>query len=60
MIMIDRHCTQLAARTRNFTTMTGAIMVTGFAILATFLPLTIYLQAILHMTSLRAGLTIAV
>jgi MFS family permease len=47
-------------RSRNFSTMTGVITITGFAMLGTFLPLTIYLQAILHMSPIRAGLTIAV
>ncbi|WP_055490823.1 MFS transporter [Streptomyces sp. TP-A0356] len=46
-------------RSRNFATMTGVIAITGFGMLGTFLPLTIYLQSILQMSPLRAGLTIA-
>ncbi|MEV5988550.1 MFS transporter [Streptomyces sp. NPDC052051] len=46
-------------RSRNFATMSGVIAITGFGMLGTFLPLTIYLQSILHMSPLRAGLTIA-
>ncbi|NJP67414.1 DHA2 family efflux MFS transporter permease subunit [Streptomyces spiramenti] len=46
-------------RSRNFAPMTAVLAVTGFGMLGAFLPLTIYLQAILQMSPLRAGLTIA-
>ncbi|NJQ15949.1 MFS transporter [Streptomyces bohaiensis] len=46
-------------RSRNFASMTAVLAVTGFGMLGAFLPLTVYLQAILQMSPLRAGLTIA-
>ena len=44
---------------RNFTLMTLVMVAMGFAILGFFLPLTIYMQSVLGLTALQAGLTIA-
>jgi EmrB/QacA subfamily drug resistance transporter len=44
---------------RNFTLMTLVMAAMGFAILGFFLPLTIYMQSVLGLTALQAGLTIA-
>jgi EmrB/QacA subfamily drug resistance transporter len=44
---------------RNFTVMTLVMAAMGFAILGFFLPLTIYMQSVLGLTALEAGLTIA-
>ncbi|MDQ2942590.1 MAG: MFS transporter, partial [Candidatus Dormibacteraeota bacterium] len=44
---------------RNFTLMTLVMSAMGFAILGFFLPLTIYMQSVLGLTALEAGLTIA-
>jgi EmrB/QacA subfamily drug resistance transporter len=44
---------------RNFTLMTLVMAAMGFAILGFFLPLTIYMQSVLGLTALEAGLTIA-
>ena len=44
---------------RNFTLMTVVMAAMGFAILGFFLPLTIYLQSVLGLSALDAGLTIA-
>ena len=44
---------------RNFTLMTVVMMAMGFAILGFFLPLTIYMQSVLGLSALDAGLTIA-
>ena len=44
---------------RNFTVMTMVMVAMGFAILGFFLPLTIYMQSVLGLTALQAGLTIA-
>jgi MFS family permease len=46
-------------RDRNFTLMTLVMAAMGFAILGFFLPLTIYMQSVLGLTALEAGLTIA-
>ena len=45
---------------RNFTLMTLVMAAMGFAILGVFLPLTIYMQSVLGLSALDAGLTIAV
>jgi hypothetical protein len=45
---------------RNFALATVVISVMGFAILGLYLPLTIYLQSVLGLSALDAGLTIAV
>lgn len=45
---------------RNFTVMTGVAAAMGFAMFGAFLPLTIYLQSVLGMSPIEAGLTIAV
>jgi EmrB/QacA subfamily drug resistance transporter len=45
---------------RNFTLATVVISVMGFAILGLYLPLTIYLQSVLGLSAIDAGLTIAV
>jgi EmrB/QacA subfamily drug resistance transporter len=44
---------------RNFTMMTLVMAAMGFAILGFFLPLTIYMQSVLGLSALDAGLTIA-
>jgi EmrB/QacA subfamily drug resistance transporter len=44
---------------RNFTLMTLVMAAMGFAILGFFLPLTIYMQSVLGLTALEAGITIA-
>jgi EmrB/QacA subfamily drug resistance transporter len=44
---------------RNFTLMTLVLAAMGFAILGFFLPLTIYMQSVLGLSALEAGLTIA-
>jgi EmrB/QacA subfamily drug resistance transporter len=45
---------------RNFTLMTFVMAAMGFAILGLYLPLTIYLQSVLGLSAIDAGLTIAV
>jgi EmrB/QacA subfamily drug resistance transporter len=45
---------------RNFTLMTLVMAAMGFAILGLYLPLTIYLQSVLGLSAIDAGLTIAV
>jgi EmrB/QacA subfamily drug resistance transporter len=45
---------------RNFTLATVVMSVMGFAILGLYLPLTIYLQSVLGLSAIDAGLTIAV
>ena len=44
---------------RNFTLMTFVMAAMGFAILGLYLPLTIYLQSVLGLSAIDAGLTIA-
>jgi EmrB/QacA subfamily drug resistance transporter len=44
---------------RNFTLMTLVMAAMGFAILGLYLPLTIYLQSVLGLSAIDAGLTIA-
>ena len=44
---------------RNFTLMTFVMAAMGFAILGIYLPLTIYLQSVLGLSAVDAGLTIA-
>lgn len=44
---------------RNFTLMTFVMAAMGFAILGLYLPLTIYLQSVLGLSAIEAGLTIA-
>ena len=46
-------------RNRNFTLMTLVMAAMGFAILGIYLPLTIYLQSVLGLSAIDAGLTIA-
>ena len=46
-------------RDRNFTVMTLVMAAMGFAILGLYLPLTIYLQSVLGLSAIDAGLTIA-
>jgi EmrB/QacA subfamily drug resistance transporter len=46
-------------RDRNFTLMTFVMATMGFAILGLYLPLTIYLQSVLGLSAIDAGLTIA-
>ncbi len=46
-------------KNRNFATMNFVVASIGFGMLGLFLPLTIYLQSVLGMTALRAGLTTA-
>ncbi|HEY0831738.1 MAG TPA: DHA2 family efflux MFS transporter permease subunit [Candidatus Dormibacteraeota bacterium] len=46
-------------RDRNFTLMTLVMAAMGFAILGIYLPLTIYMQSVLGLTAIDAGLTIA-
>jgi EmrB/QacA subfamily drug resistance transporter len=45
---------------RNFTLMTLVMAAMGFAILGLYLPLTIYMQSVLGLSAIDAGLTIAV
>jgi EmrB/QacA subfamily drug resistance transporter len=45
---------------RNFALMTVVVAAMGFAILGLYLPLTIYLQSVLGLSAIDAGLTIAV
>jgi EmrB/QacA subfamily drug resistance transporter len=45
---------------RNFTLMTLVMASMGFAILGLYLPLTIYMQSVLGLSAIDAGLTIAV
>ena len=45
---------------RNFTLMTFVVASMGFAILGLYLPLTIYLQSVLGLSPIDAGLTIAI
>jgi EmrB/QacA subfamily drug resistance transporter len=45
---------------RNFTVMTLVLAAMGFAILGLYLPLTIYLQSILGLSGIAAGLVVAV
>ena len=45
---------------RNFTLMTFVMAAMGFAILGLYLPLTIYLQSVLGLSAIDAGLTIAI
>ncbi len=47
-------------RDRNFTLMTFVMAAMGFAILGLYLPLTIYMQSVLGLSAIDAGLTIAV
>jgi EmrB/QacA subfamily drug resistance transporter len=47
-------------RDRNFTLMTLVMAAMGFAILGLYLPLTIYMQSVLGLTAIDAGLTLAV
>lgn len=44
---------------RNFTVMTLVLAAVGFALLGFFLPMTIYLQSVLGLSAVDAGLTIA-
>ena len=44
---------------RNFTLMTFVMATMGFAILGLYLPLTIYMQSVLGLSAIDAGLTIA-
>lgn len=46
-------------RDRNFTLMTLVMAGMGFAMVGAYLPLTIYLQSVLQLSALAAGLTIA-
>jgi EmrB/QacA subfamily drug resistance transporter len=46
-------------RNRNFAVMNGVGMALQFGMLGMFLPMTIYLQSVLHLSALDAGLTIA-
>jgi len=45
---------------RNFTLMTLVMAAMGFAILGLYLPLTIYMQSVLGLSAIDAGITIAV
>jgi EmrB/QacA subfamily drug resistance transporter len=47
-------------RDRNFTLMTLVLCAMGFAIVGIYLPLTIYLQSVLGLSAVAAGLVIAV
>ena len=47
-------------RDRNFTLMSFVVASMGFAILGLYLPLTIYLQSVLGLSAIDAGLTIAI
>jgi EmrB/QacA subfamily drug resistance transporter len=44
---------------RNFSAGTAIAAVMGFAMVGLFLPLAIYMQSVLHLTALEAGLTLA-
>ncbi|HZU18086.1 MAG TPA: MFS transporter [Candidatus Dormibacteraeota bacterium] len=46
-------------RDRNFTLMTLVLAAMGFAMLGVYLPLTIYLQSVLGLSAVAAGLTVA-
>jgi EmrB/QacA subfamily drug resistance transporter len=46
-------------RERNFSAGTAIAAVMGFAMVGLFLPLAIYMQSVLHLTALEAGLTLA-
>jgi EmrB/QacA subfamily drug resistance transporter len=45
---------------RNFTLMTFVMAAMGFAILGIYLPLTIYMQSVLGLSAIDAGLTLAI
>lgn len=45
---------------RNFTAMTLVMAAMGFAILGIYLPLTIYMQSVLGLSAIDAGLTLAI
>ncbi len=45
---------------RNFTLMTVVMAAMGFAILGIYLPLTIYMQSVLGLSAIDAGLTLAI
>src|SRR5438067_6414136 len=45
---------------RNFTLMTVVLAAMGFAILGLYLPLTIYMQSVLGLSAIDAGITLAV
>jgi EmrB/QacA subfamily drug resistance transporter len=45
-------------RNRNYSLMTLVVAATNFAVLGLFLPLTIYLQSVLGLSALEAGLTL--
>jgi len=47
-------------KNRNFTLMTLVMAAMGFAILGLYLPLTIYMQSVLGLSAIDAGLTIAI
>lgn len=47
-------------RDRNFTLMTLVLCAMGFAIVGIYLPLTIYLQSVLGLTAVAAGVVVAV
>jgi EmrB/QacA subfamily drug resistance transporter len=47
-------------KNRNFTLMTFVMAAMGFAILGLYLPLTIYMQSVLGLSAIDAGLTIAI
>jgi EmrB/QacA subfamily drug resistance transporter len=47
-------------KNRNFTLMTLVMAAMGFAILGIYLPLTIYMQSVLGLSAIDAGLTIAI
>jgi EmrB/QacA subfamily drug resistance transporter len=47
-------------KNRNFTLMSFVVASMGFAILGLYLPLTIYLQSVLGLSAIDAGLTIAI
>jgi EmrB/QacA subfamily drug resistance transporter len=47
-------------RDRNFTVMTLVMAAMGFAILGLYLPLTIYMQSVLGLSAIDAGVTLAI
>jgi EmrB/QacA subfamily drug resistance transporter len=47
-------------RDRNFTLMTFVMAAMGFAILGIYLPLTIYMQSVLGLSAIEAGVTLAI
>ncbi|MFI5282238.1 MAG: DHA2 family efflux MFS transporter permease subunit [Candidatus Dormibacterales bacterium] len=47
-------------RDRNFTLMTIVMAAMGFAILGVYLPLTIYMQSVLGLSAMDAGVTLAI